>query len=124
MMLCVILRESKRTELAHLFLDYLLRPEVAAGIVMKARTACANEDGSRAAAGRHAGESDFLSAGRYHGARRVGTRQPSGDSEAARPPVDGNQVGLESRKIFIAGRSRARRGSPSSMLRTMSSPAN
>jgi spermidine/putrescine transport system substrate-binding protein len=40
---CVILRESKRTELAHLFLDYLLRPEVAAGIVMKARTACANK---------------------------------------------------------------------------------
>lgn len=38
----VILRESRRTELAHHFLNYLLRPEVAAGIVMGAKTACAN----------------------------------------------------------------------------------
>ena len=38
----VILRESKRQELAHEFLNYLLRPDVAAGIVKGARTACAN----------------------------------------------------------------------------------
>ena len=38
----VILRESRRTELAHQFLNYLLRPEVAAGVVKGARTACAN----------------------------------------------------------------------------------
>lgn len=38
----VILRESQRTELAHRFLDYLLRPKVAADIVAYARTACAN----------------------------------------------------------------------------------
>jgi spermidine/putrescine transport system substrate-binding protein len=38
----VILRESERQELAHEFLNYLLRPEVAAGIVKGARTACAN----------------------------------------------------------------------------------
>ena len=38
----VILRESRRAELAHLFLDYLLRPEVAAGVVIGARTATAN----------------------------------------------------------------------------------
>ncbi len=37
-----ILRESKRTELAHLFLDYLLRPKVAADVVVAMRTACAN----------------------------------------------------------------------------------
>ncbi|MBC7927366.1 MAG: spermidine/putrescine ABC transporter substrate-binding protein [Bryobacteraceae bacterium] len=38
----VILRESRRHELAHLFLTYLLRPEVAAGVVKGARTATAN----------------------------------------------------------------------------------
>jgi spermidine/putrescine transport system substrate-binding protein len=38
----VILRESRRTDLAHQFLNYLLRPEVAAGVVKGARTACAN----------------------------------------------------------------------------------
>jgi spermidine/putrescine transport system substrate-binding protein len=38
-----ILRESKRTELAHQFLNYLLRPKVAAAVVVAARTACANE---------------------------------------------------------------------------------
>jgi spermidine/putrescine transport system substrate-binding protein len=38
----VVLRESGRKELAHRFLDYLLRPEVAAGVVRGARTATAN----------------------------------------------------------------------------------
>ena len=38
----VILKESKRQELAHEFLNYLLRPDVAAGVVKGARTACAN----------------------------------------------------------------------------------
>jgi spermidine/putrescine transport system substrate-binding protein len=38
----VILRESSRYELAHRFLDYLLRPEVAASIVIGARTATVN----------------------------------------------------------------------------------
>jgi spermidine/putrescine transport system substrate-binding protein len=38
----VILRESRRERLAHEFLDYLLRPEVAAGIVTATRTATAN----------------------------------------------------------------------------------
>lgn len=38
----VILRESRRTALAHEFLNYLLRPAVAAGVVKGARTACAN----------------------------------------------------------------------------------
>ncbi len=38
----VILRESPRKELAHQFLNYLLRPEVAAAIVVSARTATAN----------------------------------------------------------------------------------
>jgi spermidine/putrescine transport system substrate-binding protein len=37
-----ILRESKRRELAHEFLNYLLRPEVAAGIVTGTRTPSAN----------------------------------------------------------------------------------
>ena len=40
--IAVILRETKRIELAHEFLNYLLRPEVAAAIVLGARTACAN----------------------------------------------------------------------------------
>lgn len=40
--LCVVLQESERGELAHKFIDYLLRPEVAAGVVAAARTACAN----------------------------------------------------------------------------------
>jgi len=38
----VVLRESRRVELAHEFINYLLRPEVAAGIVKGARTATAN----------------------------------------------------------------------------------
>lgn len=39
----VILRESRRQELAHRFLDYLLRPEVAAAVARATRTATANE---------------------------------------------------------------------------------
>jgi spermidine/putrescine transport system substrate-binding protein len=38
----VILRESRRQELAHRFIDYLLRPLVAANIVIATRTATAN----------------------------------------------------------------------------------
>jgi spermidine/putrescine transport system substrate-binding protein len=38
----VILRESRRAELAHRFLDYLLRPQVAAGIALAMKTATAN----------------------------------------------------------------------------------
>jgi spermidine/putrescine transport system substrate-binding protein len=38
----VILRESPRAELAHRFIDYLLRPDVAASIVIATRTASAN----------------------------------------------------------------------------------
>ena len=37
-----ILRESRRVELAHQFIDYLLRPEVAAAIVQATQTATAN----------------------------------------------------------------------------------
>ena len=40
--IAVVLRESRRKELAHTFLNYLLRPEVAAGVVRGARTATAN----------------------------------------------------------------------------------
>ncbi len=43
----VILRESPRKELAHELLNYLLRPQVAAAIVVAARTATAN-GGARA----------------------------------------------------------------------------
>ena len=39
---CVILRESKHKELAYAFVDYLLRPEVAAKIATEMRTATAN----------------------------------------------------------------------------------
>jgi spermidine/putrescine transport system substrate-binding protein len=39
---CAILRESQRQELAHDFLNYLLRPKVAAAIAMEMRTATAN----------------------------------------------------------------------------------
>jgi spermidine/putrescine transport system substrate-binding protein len=38
----VILRESRRTEIAHKFIDYLLRPEVGAAIVKATQTATAN----------------------------------------------------------------------------------
>jgi len=38
----VILKESRRRELAHGFIDYLLRPEVAAAIVTSTKTATAN----------------------------------------------------------------------------------
>jgi len=38
----VILRESRRQELAHEFIDYLLRPEVAAAVVVETRTATVN----------------------------------------------------------------------------------
>ena len=37
-----ILRESRRVELAHRFIDYLLRPQVNAAIVVATRTATAN----------------------------------------------------------------------------------
>ena len=39
-----ILRESSRTELAHAFINYLLRPEVAAKIVQATQTATANAE--------------------------------------------------------------------------------
>jgi spermidine/putrescine transport system substrate-binding protein len=42
-----ILRESRRSELAHGFINYLLRPEVAASIVRATRTATANAAGQR-----------------------------------------------------------------------------
>jgi Spermidine/putrescine-binding periplasmic protein len=38
----VILRESRRPELAHAFLNYLLRPEVSANVVKAVRTATTN----------------------------------------------------------------------------------
>jgi spermidine/putrescine transport system substrate-binding protein len=38
----VILRESHRSDLAHEFIDYLLRPDVAAAIVVETRTATVN----------------------------------------------------------------------------------
>jgi spermidine/putrescine-binding protein len=38
----VILRESRRRDLAHRFLDFILRPDIAAGILGVARTATAN----------------------------------------------------------------------------------
>ncbi len=38
----VILRESRRADLAHRFIEYLLRPEIAAEIVAHTRTATAN----------------------------------------------------------------------------------
>jgi spermidine/putrescine transport system substrate-binding protein len=39
---CAILRESKRQELSHEFLNYLLRPSVAAAIAVEMQTATAN----------------------------------------------------------------------------------
>lgn len=41
----VILRESRRRELAHQFLNYLLRPEVSASIVLAVKSATANAAG-------------------------------------------------------------------------------
>ena len=41
----VILRESRRVQLAHEFLDYLLRPQVSAGIAQSTLTATANARG-------------------------------------------------------------------------------
>jgi spermidine/putrescine transport system substrate-binding protein len=41
----VILRESRRAELAHEFLDYLLRPQISAGIAQATLTATANARG-------------------------------------------------------------------------------
>ena len=42
-----ILRESRRVEAAHHWINYLLRPQVAAGIVMATHTASANQDALR-----------------------------------------------------------------------------
>jgi len=42
-----ILRESRRVEAAHHWINYLLRPQVAAGIVMATHTASANQDAMR-----------------------------------------------------------------------------
>ena len=42
-----ILRESRRVEAAHRWIDYLLRPQVAAGIVMATHTASANQEALR-----------------------------------------------------------------------------
>ncbi len=43
----VILRESKRAELAHLFIDYLMRPAVNAEIVLTTKTATCNAGAQR-----------------------------------------------------------------------------
>ena len=40
----VVLRESRHAELAHRFIDYLLRPEIAAGIVRSRKTATPNAE--------------------------------------------------------------------------------
>ena len=42
-----ILRESRRVEAAHRWINYLLRPQVAAGIVMSTHTASANQEALR-----------------------------------------------------------------------------
>ncbi len=42
-----ILRESRRVEAAHRWIDFLLRPQVAAGIVMATHTASANQEALR-----------------------------------------------------------------------------
>jgi spermidine/putrescine transport system substrate-binding protein len=42
-----ILRESRRVEAAHHWINYLLRPQVAAGIVMATHTASANQEALR-----------------------------------------------------------------------------
>ena len=42
-----VLRESRRVEAAHRWIDYLLRPQVAAGIVMATHTASANQGALR-----------------------------------------------------------------------------
>ena len=42
-----ILRASRRVEAAHQWINYLLRPQVAAGIVMATHTASANQDALR-----------------------------------------------------------------------------
>jgi spermidine/putrescine transport system substrate-binding protein len=42
-----ILRESRRVEAAHHWINYLLRPQVAAGIVMATHTASANQESLR-----------------------------------------------------------------------------
>ena len=43
----VLLRESRRQDLAHRFLNYLLRPEVAAAVVTQSRTATANQEAQK-----------------------------------------------------------------------------
>ena len=44
---CVILRESRRSELAHKFIDFLLRPDIAAANALAARTTTTNAGARR-----------------------------------------------------------------------------
>ena len=119
--ICVILRESKRTELAHLFLDYLLRPEVAAGVVIRRAR--------RAQTGR-LGRCCRKTCGRI---RRCFRRKMSGARRMGAQPALRRFSGCETAcgrksnrprepQIFIAG-GHARNGDRHNMLRTMRSPA-
>ena len=86
-----ILRESSRQEAAHRFIDYLLRPRVAAAIVETTRTAACNGAAQQFLARRAAIRPGALSAGRNPGARRMVRPAIGRRAAPARPLVDRNQ---------------------------------
>ena len=90
----VLLRESGRAELAHAFINYLLRAPVAAAIVETSRTATANARGAGLAAGRTAAQYHALSLRRDAGARAVDRHHAGRHAAAAGQDMDGNQIGV------------------------------
>ena len=96
----VILRESKHQELAHQFIDYMLRPAVAAANAMAARTTTTNAGARELFPEAFREQSDAVSALRHPGPRRMGADAVSGHAAAARPDLDGDQICLSCRGHF------------------------
>ena len=92
----VVLRESGRAELAHAFINYLLRAPVAAAIVQTSRTATANAAAQALLARSVAAQYYAVSRGRDAGARAVDRHHAVRHAAVAGPHVDGDQVGVRS----------------------------
>ena len=91
----VILRESRHRDAAYDFLNYLLRPAVAAAIVIAARTATANGAARAILPAIDPRQSHSLPRAGNHGPRRMVAYHVGRHPAAAGPPLDRGKVELD-----------------------------